>query len=59
MDVISIEAKSYYKAVYGTNGSHTQEERFDTSIGLKWLGKYKFCIINLDKWNSAKKKHDF
>ena len=59
MDTISIEPSLYYKTIYGKNGSHTQEDRFDKSIGLKWIGNYKFAIINLDKWKEAKKEFKF
>ena len=59
MDTISIEPALYYKAVYGQNGSYTQEDRFDKSIGLKWIGKYNFAVINLDKWNKSKQTYKF
>jgi hypothetical protein len=57
MDVVEVDAANYYKAVYGSNGSYTQEDRFDKSIGLKWLGGYKFAILNVEKWKESKTKH--
>jgi hypothetical protein len=59
MDTIAIEPALYYKAIYGKNGSYTQEDRFDKSIGLKWIGKYNFAIISLEKWNESKQKYNF
>jgi hypothetical protein len=59
MDVVKLDAKKYYKAIYATNGNYTQEDRFDKSIGLKWIGNYKFAIINSSTWKEAKKKYNF
>jgi hypothetical protein len=58
-DVVKLDPKEYYKAIYATNGNYTQEDRFDKSIGLKWIGSYKFAIINAASWRDAKKKHKF
>lgn len=59
LDVVELKPEEYYKAVCGVNGSYTQEDRFDKSIGLKWLGKYRFAIINSNTWKQAKNKHNF
>jgi hypothetical protein len=59
LDIINIEPKQSYKAVYAANGTHTQEDRFDKSIGLKWLGNYKFAIINSKTWKESKNKYNF
>lgn len=57
MDTIEVNPQNYYKAVYGKNGSYTQEDRFDKSIGLKWLGKYKFAIVSVEKFLESKEKY--
>ena len=59
LDIVKVDPKQYYKAVYAANGTHTQEDRFDKAIGLKWLGNYKFSIINYKTWKEAKNKYNF
>lgn len=59
LDVVELDPKQYYKAVYAVNGLYDREDKFDKSIGLKWIGSYKFAIINSSTWKEAKKRHNF
>ena len=55
---IKLNPKSYYKAVYSTNGNYENEKKFDNAAGLEWLGDYTFEIKDLSKWKAIKEKYD-
>lgn len=51
---IKIDPFYYWKEVYRNTGNYLQEDKFDSSIGLKWLGDYMFSIVDSAKWNKVK-----
>ena len=55
---IKLNPKSYYKAVYSTNGNYENEKKFDNNAGLEWVGNYTFEIKDPAKWKTTKEKFE-
>jgi len=55
---IKLNPKSYYKAVYSTNGNYENENKFDNAAGLEWMGNYIFEIKDSAKWKTTKEKFE-
>ena len=59
MNTVDLKPKTYFEVMYKMKGHYNDEDRFDKSIGLSWLGDYTFKITDKNLWLESKAKYKF